>query len=158
MIRVKAMAVLGDSIAVGLFRDLKLGQSLDLNHPLANRLLSGRGSFESLLREMDQYYQDQGLKLPNAFSTITNSCVSHACKLAVPGNKIQKLARSGSRVKDLVAQMDQMTGTPEYVVVSAGGNDFCSDGYSLEGLRRDFTVFVQKVKSLNGSKVLTRMM
>lgn len=159
---VRSMAVLGDSLAVGIGSDFKRGAELEVasinNHPGVAGLLSkmdfpGYDNYkgdldQAIIASYDSAYSARKETIENcSLNSDAEKCFSHASRLQVP--YLKNFAISGSKIEDILdIQLPKLIESDahiDYIVINIGGNDFCS-------MNLDMNVFEKKYR-----EVLTKL-
>ena len=168
------MAVLGDSVAVGLFADMTMGEPLtgDMLVDKIGVILFGSGE-EDLTKEQALASLDIDYKAEheNAYTYgVKQGCFSHACRLELEKEKVSNQAVSGAQVVrsdpentqrtiseqfDKLAQDADAIEAVEYYVINVGGNDFCADNFDKNDFISGLEEVVDKIYTANAeAKVL----
>lgn len=162
------MAVLGDSVAVGLFADMTMGEPLteDMLLDKVGVILFGDSEEASTkVQALANLDIDYKAKHENAYSYgVKQGCFSHACRLELEKEKVSNQAVSGAQVvrsdpKDtrltLQQQYDKLAKdvdeikTVEYYVINIGGNDFCADSFDKDNYIAGLKKVVDKIYAAN---------
>lgn len=159
---VRSMAVLGDSLAVGIGSDFSRGASIPFNsiasHPGIASLLSfiGFPGYENYEGDTDAVMK---AAYDSAYSATrqtieacrnrfdSGKCFSHASRLKA--SYVKNFAQSGSKIQDIlnnqIPELIKMNPHLDYVAINIGGNDFCSSGLNLETFERDYQEVLKKL-------------
>ena len=139
------IVVLGDSIAVGLFRDTEAGGRASFAHPMVIAVVTRR-PWREFIATADSFYKNHSSF--SAFTAKASECPSVASSLGKPKTKVSNWAVSGSQVSNLVGQLRQKKVVKRRVIIaSIGGNDICAPTYNLGRQRRDLQSFFQYLES-----------
>lgn len=131
--KISKMALLGDSIGVGLFSDTKLGSDLPDESPVLSfvgDLVMNGTELGEALREIDSTYKSE---YPSAFigKISSTNCFSLACQLGLKASSAKNHAVSGSRIDDvLTQQLPALAQDRDLIVIEIGANDFCAEDYN----------------------------
>lgn len=135
------MAVLGDSLAVGLFGDTTMGKrNKRTDEDKFDQILEGVDALSKrgILAGYDIYYKANH---ENAYScgTKVESCsFSLAHHLGLKPEEVKSLAVSGAMANTsqaeikLATQLDGLTADMQHFAINIGGNDFCNSDFNKD--------------------------
>lgn len=145
---VKRMLVLGDSLAVGLFREADFGYNQVFNLNILGRVLIGWSDYQYRFGTGTNGFKES-LDIPTAFSRLAASLGFDSLYEPNKPNRVRFLnfAISGSKIPDLRNQLEKVQTVKwtggfsdiNFIVISIGGNDFCSGTeIDIEGFEEFF--------------------
>ena len=155
-LRISKMALLGDSIGVGLFSDTKLGSQLPQNSPVFSfigSILNGE-ALDTALLTTNATYRDN---YPSAFIGKLNvpNCFSLACQLHLTASSANNFAVAGSQVDDVLdTQLPALASDTNLVVVEIGANDFCSEDYNQNDYLTTYKQILDRLATASNQPVV----
>ena len=138
--QIKSMALLGDSIGVGMVSGSQFGNLSFSNQVLNNigyDLIQGSFNIESY----DAYFKENGY---NPFTS--QKLKSLAVNLGLDESKTQNIAVSGSRIYQMNAQISQMQKS-DLVVLEVGSNDICASDHDVKDFLREYENVLTELKN-----------
>ena len=138
------MAVLGDSISVGLFSDTQLG-TFPADSAYFTALLDPSAQRPTSV-ELDNHYKHE----VNTAYTSAKHCHTLACSVEHNSFHVSNLAVSGARMAgtgegDIEAQLMRADAKTTHFVIEAGANDFCAVDYNQQAVLNELKDMQNKI-------------
>lgn len=159
------LAILGDSLVVGVMAETKMGGELPAENYLYKHLFATEGkelagkdlSEEEKRKRRTEYVRrndDAYKKKENAYSygKKGDCSFSHACRMGLDKDEFRNFAVSGSKVGDLDAQLAELAsiaGKAEHYIIEVGANDFCANDFNKEKYLKGLKRLIAKVLGQN---------
>ncbi|MDE3269460.1 MAG: SGNH/GDSL hydrolase family protein [Pseudomonadota bacterium] len=152
------LAVVGDSLATGFFSDTTIGftttEAAAKQHPIIGKLMK----LENLGRlppasELDTMMK-QKYENPFTCAEDKSECgFSYQHQAGVANDKVKNAAVSGSRVDNLLTQLNQIekAGNAKTYIVPVGGNDYCAAAFKQADYVASMKKVIDKILSANDS-------
>ena len=161
------LAVVGDSLAVGVFSDIPLddgsssteGYSMTESeankHPVIGALLKMLSPFggQTSAAEIDNILK-QKYENPYTCAGDKSECTfSYQHKAGLANDKVKNAAVSGASVSNLIAQLNQVekAGNAKTYIVQVGGNDFCAADFDQTDYVSGMRSVVDKILGTNSA-------
>ena len=151
------LAVFGDSIAVGVYSDSKLGDSASIDHPLVKVYIDQANATDKTesSRQLNEHYRKN---VENSFTCPIDNCkFSLAHQLGISANDSHSFAHVGSRYSTpnegkavtISQQIDKFKGQADIYVLEGGANDFCANDYDKDKVEQAIKKAIDEVYTQN---------
>lgn len=160
------LAVVGDSLAVGVFSDIPLDdgdptteshsmtETEAKRHPVIGELLKGiLLDLKPNAAEIDKIFK-QKYENPYTCAGDKSECTfSYQHQAGLANDKVKNAAVSGASVSNLIAQLNQVekAGNAKTYIVQVGGNDFCADAFNQADYVKGMRSVIDKILGTNSA-------
>lgn len=137
---IKSMALLGDSIGVGMLSDSQLGY-FSFSDQIVTNFIS-----DILQGDIDQDAYDKHYRTKGYNPFTSQGMNSLAVKLGLSESNTQNLAVSGSRIYQISGQISHMN-KADLIVLEVGSNDICSYDHEINVFLSEYERVLKTLKS-----------